>query len=167
MKKISITAGKQITEVDKQMAAPAETRTPNLHRANQSAPIDECGWKGGDSGNSAENKPRDQQIPKRIPLTPTGLLMEGDYTNHRAMIDHDVTPTELDVKLVLAVYSSNSTSSPSEDFRRFPGSLSSLLVPRGMLQQPRWGLPPQRIPLFRRNHRRDRDGLVCISGRIE
>ena len=37
MKKISITAGKQITEVDKQMAAPAETRTPNLHRANQSA----------------------------------------------------------------------------------------------------------------------------------
>ena len=68
-----------------------------------------------------EKKPRDQQIPKRIPLTPTGLLMEGDYTNHRAMIDHDVTPTELDVKLVLAVYSSNSTSSPSEDFRRFPG----------------------------------------------
>src|ERR1700719_2552766 len=53
MKKISITAGKQITEVDKQMAAPAETRTPNLHRANQSAPIEECGWKGGDSGDSA------------------------------------------------------------------------------------------------------------------
>ncbi|MGA8310035.1 MAG: hypothetical protein WB755_08400, partial [Terriglobales bacterium] len=27
-------------------------------------------------------KQRDQQIPKRIPLTPTGLLMEGDYTNY-------------------------------------------------------------------------------------
>jgi hypothetical protein len=37
------------TEVDNQVAAPAETRTPNLHRANQSL-IEECGWKGGDSG---------------------------------------------------------------------------------------------------------------------
>src|ERR1700687_3604952 len=42
--------------------------------------IEECGWKGGDSGDSAGKKQRDQQIPKRIPLTPTGLLMEGDYT---------------------------------------------------------------------------------------
>ena len=41
--------------------------------------IEECGWKGGDRGNSAGNKQRDQQIPKRIPLTPTGLLMEGDF----------------------------------------------------------------------------------------
>src|ERR1700693_4899808 len=44
--------------------------------------IEECGWKGGDRGNSAGNKQRDQQIPKRIPLTPTGLLMEGVYTNY-------------------------------------------------------------------------------------
>ena len=42
-------------EVDKQMAAPAETRTPNLHRANK-ALIKECGWKGGDSGDSAGKK---------------------------------------------------------------------------------------------------------------
>ena len=40
------------TEVDKQVAAPAETRTPNLHRAKKIAPR-ECGWKGGDSGDSA------------------------------------------------------------------------------------------------------------------
>jgi hypothetical protein len=34
------------------VAAPAETRTPNLHRAKIAH--QECGWKGGDSGNSAE-----------------------------------------------------------------------------------------------------------------
>jgi hypothetical protein len=47
--------------------------------------IQECGWKGGDSGDSAGKKQRGQQIPKRIPLTPTGLLMEGDYTNYGSM----------------------------------------------------------------------------------
>ena len=36
----------------KQMAAPAETRTPNMHRAKRIAPR-ECGWKHGDSGHSA------------------------------------------------------------------------------------------------------------------
>src|SRR5450432_831484 len=44
--------------------------------------IEECGWKGGDSGDSAGKKQRDRQIPKRIPLTPTGLLMEGVYTQN-------------------------------------------------------------------------------------
>jgi hypothetical protein len=39
---------KMETEVDNQVAAPAETRTPNLHRANKIA-HQECGWKGGDS----------------------------------------------------------------------------------------------------------------------
>ena len=34
-------------EVDNQVAAPAATRTPNLHRAQQIA-HQECGWKGGD-----------------------------------------------------------------------------------------------------------------------
>jgi hypothetical protein len=34
-------------EVDNQVAAPAETRTPNWHRANKSL-NQECGWKGGD-----------------------------------------------------------------------------------------------------------------------
>ena len=43
-------------EVDNQVAAPAETRTPNLHRAKQIAHR-ECGWKDGDSGYSAGEKP--------------------------------------------------------------------------------------------------------------
>ena len=43
-------------QVAKQMAAPAETRTPNLHRAKRFAPR-ECEWKHGDSGYSAEEKP--------------------------------------------------------------------------------------------------------------
>jgi len=38
-------------EADNQVAAPAETRTPNLHRAKIAH--QECGWKGGDSGDSA------------------------------------------------------------------------------------------------------------------
>ena len=40
----------------KQMAAPAEPRTPNVYRAKRIAPR-ECGWKGGDSGDSAGEKP--------------------------------------------------------------------------------------------------------------
>jgi hypothetical protein len=67
------------TEVDKQVAAPAETRTPNLHRANQSL-IEECGWKGGDSGDSAAKK-KVANKNTRTDLTSTGLLMEGDYTH--------------------------------------------------------------------------------------
>ncbi len=54
--------------------------------------IEECGWKGGDSGDSAGKKQRDQQIPKRIPLTPTGLLMEGDYTRNQ---QQDITAEEM------------------------------------------------------------------------
>ena len=61
--------------------------------------IEECGWKGGDRGNSAGNKQRDQQIPKRIPLTPTGLLMEGDYTNYGSMSCGVTSPLPLFAKL--------------------------------------------------------------------
>jgi hypothetical protein len=68
------------TEVDNQLAAPAETRTPNLHRANQSL-LEECGWKGGDSGDSAKRKNFVQRRNHKTYLTPTGLLMEGVYTN--------------------------------------------------------------------------------------
>ena len=39
----------------KQIAAPAEPRTPNLHRAKRIAPR-ECGWKHGDSGERAREK---------------------------------------------------------------------------------------------------------------
>jgi len=48
-----------------------------MHRAKQIAPR-ECGWKHGDSGYSAEKKHVHKK--PRIDLTPTGLLMEGDYT---------------------------------------------------------------------------------------
>jgi transposase len=62
----------------KQMAAPAEPRTPNLHRAKIAH--EECGWKGGDSGDSAAEKACATKKQKN-PLTPTGLLMEGDSTH--------------------------------------------------------------------------------------
>src|SRR5207344_1067828 len=61
-----------------QIAAPAETRTPNMHRAKRIAPR-ECGWKHGDSGHSAGEKTFVQPSQTRIDLTPTGLLMEGRY----------------------------------------------------------------------------------------
>jgi hypothetical protein len=48
-------------EVENQVAAPAETRTPNLHRAQQSL-TKECGWKGGDRvGLGAEEERKQQQ----------------------------------------------------------------------------------------------------------
>ena len=34
-----------------------------------------------DEAGTIVREQRDQQIPKRIPLTPTGLLMEGDHTH--------------------------------------------------------------------------------------
>src|SRR4029077_20982901 len=60
------------------------------HRLNREHPtcterqslIEEYGWKGGDSGDSGGEKQHDQQIPKPIPLTPTGMLMEGDCTTY-------------------------------------------------------------------------------------
>src|SRR5580765_8824094 len=66
----------------KQMAAPAELRTPNMHRAKRIAPR-ECGWKHGDSGERATKKKLRKQHESRIPLTPTGLLMEGHFTSVR------------------------------------------------------------------------------------
>jgi hypothetical protein len=68
------------TEVDEQVAAPAVTRTPNLHRAKKIA-HQECGWKDGDSGDSAEKK-HVQGKSKRTDLTPTGLLMEGFHVHY-------------------------------------------------------------------------------------
>ena len=42
----------------------------------------ECGWKDGFSGDSAEEKTLFNRKTKRIYLTPTGLLMEGDYLSY-------------------------------------------------------------------------------------
>jgi hypothetical protein len=62
-------------EVDSQVAAPAEWRTPNLHRAKIRS-TKECGWKDGDRGGPAQTeKPSDRE--KQTVLTLTGLLMEG------------------------------------------------------------------------------------------
>ena len=58
-----------IKVIANQVAAPAETRTPNLHRANQDR-SSACGWKHGDSGTRREN-PLDSGRPphrKAIPL---------------------------------------------------------------------------------------------------
>src|SRR2546423_3573648 len=58
-------------KVDKQVAAPAETRTPNLHRAKIAH--QECGWKGGASGDSAERKSC---------LTKTNHRLDSDRPSH-------------------------------------------------------------------------------------
>jgi hypothetical protein len=52
-------------QVDNQVAAPAETRTPNWHRAKTSL-NEECGWKDGDSGNSAERKTLSNEETKEL-----------------------------------------------------------------------------------------------------
>src|SRR5215472_2355664 len=62
------------------MAAPAELRNAQHAPSDEIAPR-ECGWKHGDSGYSAgqelyRKEPRTHYEP-RIPLTPTGLLMEA------------------------------------------------------------------------------------------
>jgi hypothetical protein len=50
------------TEVENQVAAPAETRTPNLHRAKPKIAHRECGWKGGDRvGLGAEEERKQDQ----------------------------------------------------------------------------------------------------------
>ena len=73
---------KSRTTGDNQMAAPAVTRTPNMHRAKRIAPR-ECGWKHGDRGHSAGKNP----CLRTNHLTPTGLLMEGDYTQISSAFD--------------------------------------------------------------------------------
>jgi hypothetical protein len=52
--------------------APSETIAPR-----------ECEWKHGDSGYSAGEKNLVQQKNTRTHLTPTGLLMEGHYTQYQ------------------------------------------------------------------------------------
>ena len=62
-------------EVDNQVAAPTETRTPTLHRANIAHK--ECGWKDGDRGGLAEWELTLRKKKVKVCLTSTGLLMEG------------------------------------------------------------------------------------------
>ena len=57
-------------EVDKQVAAPAATRTPNLHRAKQKSLTEECGWKGGDrvGWGAEEERKQDQKSRATAPF---------------------------------------------------------------------------------------------------
>ena len=62
-----------------------------MHRAKPIAPR-ECEWKHGDSGDSAGEKNLFNETKSRIDLTPTGLLMEGDFTQnpHRGRVVSEI-----------------------------------------------------------------------------
>ena len=70
-------------EVDSQVAAPTEARTPNWHRANIAHK--ECGWKDGDRGGLAQKQKAPGKKNKTV-LTLTGLLMEGLWTDYRVQV---------------------------------------------------------------------------------
>jgi hypothetical protein len=65
-------------KVAKQMAAPAETRTPNMHRANESLLESADGSMATVA--TRQEKTFASEKEHGIRLTPTGLLMEGLYT---------------------------------------------------------------------------------------
>ncbi len=64
-------------EVDNQVAAPAETRTPNLHRAKQIAHR-ECGWKGGDRVGlgAEEERKQDQKSRATVSFLHGGMVTD-------------------------------------------------------------------------------------------
>jgi hypothetical protein len=70
-------------QVANQMAAPAELRTPNMHRAKPSL-LESADGSMATVAAGAKKK-RLQQNETRIHLTPTGLLMEGVYTNYMSI----------------------------------------------------------------------------------
>src|SRR5438270_13012801 len=77
-----------------QMAAPAVTRTPNMHRAktNRSSRVRMEAWRQWPLGGTKSFVRCSQP---RIDLTPTGLLMEGHFT-FGPLVDErhrDVSPT--------------------------------------------------------------------------
>jgi hypothetical protein len=53
-------------EVDYQVAAPAEMRTPTLHRAKNRS-TKECGWKDGDRGGLAQTQRKTHKEEKEKP----------------------------------------------------------------------------------------------------
>jgi len=68
-------------KVDNQVAAPAETRTPNLHRAKQNRSTKSADGRVATVA-TRRRKNLVQRKKKKTPLTPTGLLMEGVYTQN-------------------------------------------------------------------------------------
>src|SRR5215470_1951810 len=71
-------------QVDNQVAAPAEPRTPNLHRAKRSLLESANGSMATAAAIGQENNLVEQN-EKRIDLTPAGLLMEGVCTRLRRL----------------------------------------------------------------------------------
>ena len=75
---------KSRTQGAKQVAAPAELRTPNLHRAKESLLESANGSMATVADSAEENFSLRQRTKthydRKISLTPTGLLMEGDNT---------------------------------------------------------------------------------------
>ena len=69
-------------KVDNQVAAPAETRTPNLHRAKQNRSSKSADGRVA-TGPARLRRMNEKQNLCRNNLTPTGLLMEGVYTTLR------------------------------------------------------------------------------------
>ena len=63
------------------MAAPAVTRTPNLHRANESL-LESANGSMATVATRREEKNPVQRKNKRTDLTPTGLLMEGHFAQN-------------------------------------------------------------------------------------
>ena len=68
-------------KVDNQVAAPAETRTPNLHRAKQNRSSKSADGRVA-TGPARLRRMNEKQNLCRNNLTPTGLLMEGVYTQN-------------------------------------------------------------------------------------
>src|ERR1700685_872201 len=63
-------------EVDNQVAAPAATRTPNLHRANKSAHrrVRMEGWRQG--WGAKQERRKDQQSGTTAPFLPDGMMTD-------------------------------------------------------------------------------------------
>src|SRR5260370_3836356 len=70
------------TEVDNQVAAPAATRTPNWHRAKQNRSSKSADGRVATAAVAGSGKKTCLRKNKRTHLTPTGLLMEGDFTQY-------------------------------------------------------------------------------------
>ena len=65
-----------------QIAAPAELRTPNMHRATRSLLESVDGSMATVATRREKTKESRTHYEPRIPLTPTGLLMEGVSTQN-------------------------------------------------------------------------------------
>jgi hypothetical protein len=77
-------------EVDNQVAAPAVNENAQLAPSESKSLLQECGWKDGVSGDSAGEKNLVQRKNNRAHLTPTGLLMEGNFRPSHAETESSI-----------------------------------------------------------------------------